>query len=625
MDQPVREEYARRCERHRGLLDQLERRSRRLSFLRLVVALGVAAFVTVGLWELSAIRVWALVLAGGCAVVFVVVAVIHDRVFRLTERHRGFLKINEEAAFRLDRDWSRLPRKTFDEDSAENPAARDLDLFHREPERASLVRLLSSPGTAKGRECLRRWLLEPATPGTVSERQQAVRDLGARTELSSAQQNSRLDWRQELELAGRKLADKPQDPEVFLQWAEGASWLAQRRWMLWTARGLMLVTLVLLGLNIAGLLGFWWVGMLVVNLAFTALTSKKAWKVAGQVDWRLRVFGFYARLFGVAAGESFETEALGRLLERMGSGGLSAHRQLNRLDRLNGFAEIRRTMAYLPLQALLLWDFHVLDALERWKREAGPKVRQWLQALAELEALCALAGLHHDHPAWVFPDLEEGQAVLKAADIGHPLLHPGQCVTNDVTVGPPGSFLLVTGSNMSGKSTLLRAVGVNLALAQAGGPVCARTFTTTPLVTGTSFRIHDVLEDGVSYFMAELKRLKEVVELAAACDGQQLARPLLFLFDEILLGTNVFERQVAVRKVIRHLLSRGAIGAIATHDLSLADADEIADACRPVHFSESYQDSGDATKMVFDYKLKEGVAPTTNALKLLELVGLDEA
>jgi DNA mismatch repair ATPase MutS len=261
---------------------------------------------------------------------------------------------------------------------------------------------------------------------------------------------------------------------------------------------------------------------------------------------------------------------------------------------------------------------------ERWQQRVGPRVRGWFEALGELEALCALAALEHDNPSWIFPTVEEGRASYRAEGLGHPLLPPSSCVINDVEVGPSGRFLLVTGSNMSGKSTLLRSIGINAVLAQAGGAVLARSLIMPPMVLGTSFRVQDSIEAGVSFFMAELKRLKEVVDLAGQSHAEG-ERRLLYLLDEILQGTNVYERQIAVRRVILHLLREGALGAVSTHDLTLAEADSLAEAAVPCHFTETYEpDAEGGPRMVFDYELREGVATTVNALKLLEMVGLGE-
>jgi DNA mismatch repair ATPase MutS len=236
--------------------------------------------------------------------------------------------------------------------------------------------------------------------------------------------------------------------------------------------------------------------------------------------------------------------------------------------------------------------------------------------MGEAEALTALAGLRHANPDWSFPRLVPGASALEAEELGHPLLPPDVCVTNDVEVGPPGRFLLVTGSNMSGKSTLLRALGLNAVLAQAGAPVCARSLTLPPLRVCTSMRVDDSLRGGVSFFMAELRRLKHVVDVAEAGDEATT----LYLLDEILQGTNTAERRVAARTVIRRLLASGAMGAVTTHDLTLADADDLMEAAVPVHFTETV--GSPAEGLSFDYRLRPGIARSTNALKLLRLVGL---
>jgi len=206
-----------------------------------------------------------------------------------------------------------------------------------------------------------------------------------------------------------------------------------------------------------------------------------------------------------------------------------------------------------------------------------------------------------------------------AQGLGHPLIPDGQRVSNDVEIGPPGTFLLVTGSNMSGKSTLLRAIGVNTVLAQAGGPVAATALRLPPVTLGTSILVEDSLAEGVSFFMAELQRIQKIV--AAADRAHAEGRTLLYLLDEVLRGTNSYERQVAVRRVVLHLLRQGAIGAVSTHDLQLAEVEDLKAACIPVHFRETLHPGGDPP-MTFDYVMRPGVATTVNALKLMELVGL---
>ncbi len=284
-------------------------------------------------------------------------------------------------------------------------------------------------------------------------------------------------------------------------------------------------------------------------------------------------------------------------------------------------ADIRGWMFFFFIQITTLWDIHLLWQLERWQRVAGQHAHEWLTALGELEALCALATLTYDHPEWTFPEVVVMEMpVLQARAIGHPLLPPERCVRNDVSVGPPGTFLLVTGSNMSGKSTLLRALGVNIALAQAGGPVCAASLRIPPITLATSMRVQDSLEAGVSYFMAELQRLKSVVD--AAEQARSTERVLFFLLDEILHGTNTVEQQIAARQIISYLLELGAIGAVSTHDLTLADSPELADHSTTVHFTETLTREHGHPQLHFDYRLRSGLATSTNALALVEIVGL---
>jgi len=313
-------------------------------------------------------------------------------------------------------------------------------------------------------------------------------------------------------------------------------------------------------------------------------------------------------------------EATGR-----GGGVLLRMRELRAISWLAGISRsaFLSVFVHLPLQFAFLYDFHILHLLEGWQTKYGKYVRDWFVALGEFEALASLATLAYDNPSWTLPEVSESAKRLEACKLGHPLLPDRTRVANDVEVGPAGTLLLVTGSNMSGKSTLLRAIGVNAVLAQAGAPVCAERLVMPPVALATSMRIRDSLEHGVSSYMAELMRLKEIVDLASAFENQG-GRTLLYLLDEILQGTNTGERHVAVVRVLEHLLRRGAIGAVSTHDLDLAASEPMTSACCPVHFRETLHDHDAEQPMTFDYILRAGVATTTNALKLLELVGLGD-
>jgi DNA mismatch repair ATPase MutS len=310
--------------------------------------------------------------------------------------------------------------------------------------------------------------------------------------------------------------------------------------------------------------------------------------------------------------------ALERIRAELCAGG-DAPSRVTALARLGGWSELRSSAALLhfPIQAVTMWDFHVFFAFERWRARSGSHVRGWIEALGRLDALAVIARARADQPGWATPQVDPEADALRATALGHPLIDDARRVHNDVVVGPRGTLVLITGSNMSGKSTLLRAIGLNAVLAQAGGPVCASAFSMPAADLHTSIRVQDSLELGLSYFMAALARLKGIVD--AAERGAGPGRTIFYLLDEVLQGTNSIERGVAVRAVVRHLLDAGAIGVMTTHDLALAAEEPIASAARLWHFTEQVHEDG---RMTFDYRLRPGLATSTNALRLMQLIGI---
>ena len=583
--------------------DIFQRRSSRNADLSLALVLAGLACLGVALW--GGATAWS-VAAGALLVSFVVSFVHHGRVNRKLRRYSELWAINEEGLRRLARDWAALPLRSPPGPPPAVPLAADLDLLGR----ASLQHLLGSVYTPVGQATLQGWLLDPAPPATVAARQRAVAELAPL-----------IDWRDELSLGGRLMGAAQANYERFLEWAAGSPWLAGRAWLVWLARLLALLNLGLLAAQGLGLVRapLWMISGLLSYLLLW-LVGRPINAIIEDLSARQSVFESYAELFDLAGRPPLRAPLLAGIQADLASGEQSAARQMRRLARLMPLADIRNALLFTPVRIATVWDVHVLWLLERWQRAAGPYARGWLERLGELEALAALAALAYDHPGWCFPAPADDTS-LSARQIGHPLLPPQRCVRNDLTLGPPGHLLLVTGSNMSGKSTLLRAVGLNVVLAQAGAPVCAEALSLPPLSLASSMRISDSLEQGVSYFMAELRRLKQVVEQAeqtrAAGD-----RTLLFLLDEILQGTNTAERQIAARQIIRHLLRTGAFGAVSTHDLSLADDPALDPLSRKVYLTEIFTRGPDGPSMHFDYRLRPGIAPSTNALKLMELVGL---
>ncbi|MGE5815423.1 MAG: MutS-related protein [Acidobacteriota bacterium] len=595
--------YLAREQRFRAEVNASEQRSRAFSRARLIVFFVGGALLVAGLTQDTFRSVW---LAGALAAAFAffVLAARHQRVEDALAEQRTIAEVNRDALARVRRDWGAVPVIAVHTVPENHPFAGDLDVVGH----ASLMQLLGSVGTPDGIATLRSWLLAPAPSADIGARQTAISELADHLEvrqelLARALQATR----------GRGGANE-EGLEHFFVWAEGRTWLISRPWLLWIARLLSAFAVVLLLLQVVG----WipeplWLAPALANVVLWFLVVRRIEQTFNRAFARDSAPGREAQMFGVWERHEFNSDLL-RLLRGRTQG---ACRAMQRLQRLMELADIRfTTLVHFPLNAVTLWDFHVLAALEHWQVACGRHARDWFQAIGEVEALSALAGLRHDNPAWAFPTFTD-DPLLEAIGLGHPLLPERTRVVNDVKVGPPGTFLFVTGSNMSGKSTLLRAIGVNAVLALAGGPVCATSMRMARVRVTTSMRVQDSLECGVSYFLAALQRLKQILE-----DAGRPGNPLLlYLLDEILQGTNTAERQIAVRMILTELLRCPAIGAVTSHDLNLADEEPLASAAGPVHFEEHFE--GDT--MTFDYRLRPGVATSRNALKLMRMMGLAAA
>ena len=611
--------YDDRARQHAVRRDAEVRRSVHISRGRLVTFLAAAGCL---IWTLARgadpVR---LTIAVALFVVFGALVFWHARVEGRAAWHQALRTVSLHGSARIQRRWDDLPpaEAPGSVDVAHHPYALDLDLFGR----ASLFQWLGPAATPSGSVKLATWLLAPSVPDVVRARQAAVRELAPAD-----------DWREQLAAHGELARDARQvEIDAFLAWAEAPEWsidfavplvrgLHTTVFMgaLWfvaaalTAAIWILLALFLLGVIDAAL----WLIPLVAGIVLSFATTKMIHSAFHRAGAGQHALGRYAALFEHVTNTAFVSPLLRDLHERLSANGKAAPACMRRLNRILGFAELRTAAALLhfPIQAFTLWDFHVLFALSRWRRVAGPHVRGWMDAIGELDALSALAAAWRDNPAWCLPEIHD-TAVFAAEALGHPLIPDERRVTNDTRVGPPGTLLLVTGSNMSGKSTLLRAIGLNTVLAQAGGCTCAVRLRLPPCDLQSSIRVQDSLELGLSYFMAALARLKGVVD---AAERPREGRVLLYLLDEILQGTNSAERGIAVRAVARHLLDAGAIGAMTTHDLNLASEEPVKSSAILVHFTESVDEQGN---MRFDYRLREGLATSRNALRLMQMIGID--
>jgi hypothetical protein len=595
--------YRTRAAARAGEEETLQVAASRLANLRLAASLAALVFLGVTIWRRQLLF---LIPCLVCLAAFIVLVALHRRARHRLLRAGLFRRVNEEAVARLGRDWKDVPLRHDFEVSAEHPYARDLDVLGT----ASLFHLIDTTTSPMGAGSLARWLLNAADRDSVLGRQRAVAELAGR-----------IDPRQELQVRGLLAEGAQRDPEPLLVWAESAPRLDGQAPLLWAARISPPLLLITFATWAGHLLPYpIWPVFLLLQIGIWARVAPRIQEALTAVAVHKGALEVYGDQLHLLAEETFESPSLQDLQGRTTAEGASAASLLRRLDSIASFALSQFSLPGFVLQSLCLWNLHVLWFLERWQRQAGPHVRGWLEALGEVEALCALAGLAHANPDWAFPEFEEAEPRLVAGSLGHPLIDPSRRVDNDVSLGPPGRCLLVTGSNMSGKSTLLRAIGTNAVLALAGAPVCARRLRLPHLRIWTSMRVEDSLERGVSFFLAEVQRLKQVFDAARQATPEG---PLVcYLLDEILQGTNTAERQVAARRVLLHLADCHAIGAVSTHDLTLADAPELRPLIDPVHFTEQVNEEAGRAAMSFDHVLRPGIATSTNALRLMDLMGL---
>ena len=572
---------------------RLTRQESSLSALRLATAFAAALMA----WGAFGAHAMAPIWLALPAAVFIVLVLLHDRVIRLRRRLERAASYYDDCIARIDGKWEGRgePGDRFLEEG--HLYAADLDLFGK----GSLFELLCTARTRSGEETLARWLLAPAPPEVVAERQAAVIEL-----------RDRIDLREEIALLGDPIRAVVA-PDALRSWATAPA-DAVSPWVRAAVAIVPAATIAALGLWGAGIIPrpVALLAAVVQMLVMLAMRGRVARILAG-VDRSVRDMDLLAGVLHRFEQERFTAPRLAALRALLEADGPPPSRCIARLHRLADLLDARRNQLFAPAAMLLMWGTQLALAIAAWRARFGSKVPRWLDAVGEVEALCALAGYSYENPGDPFPELLEGPALFEGTHLGHPLIPEARCVRNDVALGNEVKVLIVSGSNMSGKSTLLRTVGVNAVLAQAGAPVRARSLRLSRLQVGSSIRVQDSLRGGTSRFYAELKRLRGIVAGTAA------QVPVLFLVDEMLHGTNSHDRRIGAEAVVRGLLDAGAVGMITTHDLALAHMTETLGArAINVHFEDRLEDG----RMTFDYRLRPGVVAHSNALALMRSVGL---
>jgi MutS-like protein len=530
---------------------------------------------------------------------FLALVVWHERVTRnRTFAARG-LRYYDQALNRIKNQWQGKGETGERFRNANHVYAEDLDLFGK----GGLFELLCTARTAAGEDALAEWLLQPAQHKEAAARQQAVQEL-----------STRLDLREDLALLGEDVRSHVR-ASVITQW--GARPPIQFNLLLPTLAFSLSLAALLLALGLLFHVTPAWplALVLIANLALLYIARNVVAQIVASVDTPASHLAILALLIRRIETEEFQSPFLRNLVERMRVGTLPAAAQIRRLGRWIEMLGMSSHSLMKIIEWGLLWRLQVAFAIETWRRVSGPHIGEWIEALGEFEALSALGSLKFERPAWIFPELlETDQASFVASALCHPLIEESRAVANDVALNAAPRLLIVSGSNMSGKSTLLRAIGLNTVLAWAGAPVNAAQLKLSPLATGASIRVTDSLQDNRSRFFAEITRLRQIVDLTRD------AYPVLFLLDELLSGTNSHDRRIGASGLVKGLLRGNTIGLLTTHDLALAEiATDVGPAAANVHFEDRITDG----QVEFDYRLHSGVVTHSNALELMRTLGLE--
>ena len=593
LDYTPRPEYQRRLELRTKELKHLETLHQSMGRYRILcfVLICALAYASIGAKLLPESAI------GLPLIAFVVLASRHERIIRRLSSTRKSVQLWKLGLDRLDGRWDGRGASGSRFRSSDHPYSEDLNLFGP----GSLFELICAARTRRGEDRLADWLSYPVLAEEIVQRQQAVQEL-----------TDRLDLREALALSGDE-ATACVDLRPLAHWAEQTMSPPPPATVLfaWFFSIAAVATTIY-----AFAVGIRWPVEIAVAAGqiFAQMRRKRDRAAADQIDRMLKDLAVLRDLLGSLEPESFQSERLRAIAARLAIQGQPVSARIRRLAAIVACRDVMRNQFFSLFGILLLWNTHTAFALERWRAENGPLTVDWIEALADFEALVSLARWRYERPESVFPTIETDSAVVEATGLVHPLLPRATAIANDVSLNSVTRIYIVSGSNMSGKSTLMRTTGVNCVLGLAGGPVCAESMRLSILHIGASLNTNDSLNAGVSRFYAEISRLKQIVDIAAA------SPPALFLLDEILHGTNSHDRTLGAEAILHALSKSGAMGMVTTHDLALARiAEEPELHAINVHFQDEMVDG----KMHFDYKLHPGVVARSNAIPLMRAVGLD--
>lgn len=588
--------YTERLSLTEGQLQQVKKQIFRISMLRL--ALFIAGIAGVYFFFNQTTQLIVCI----CLTFFplFILVKIHNRFFIRKEWLETQARIIQEELQALSGDYSSF-EDGKEYTNPEHPYSFDLDIFGRR----SLFQSINRTCTFFGKNRLAKWLQNHLHEKTsIEKRQEMVREISEHTL-----------FREQFRVAGLVHHGQSSDGEKIQAWSQSPAQYLHAGWVKAFIWGVPVINSLLLITSLAGWTSFSWLGpSFGIFLVLSFGIIKRATYIQETYGKQLKSLNGYARLIALAKAENWKSAGMQELMERFNLNGQSPIQALQQLSKELDRLDLRNNQfLYVLLEGSIFFQLQEIVRIERWKVRYGQHISEWLETVGELDALCSLGTFAYNHPQYTNPELTEKPFCFLATQMGHPLMPASQCVKNDATIPSRPFFLIITGANMAGKSTYLRTIGVNYLLACIGAPVCCERLKLYPNQLITSLRTSDSLSDNESYFFAELKRLKRIIDLLN--QGQQL----FIILDEILKGTNSMDKQKGSFDLIRQFMQLKANGIIATHDLLLGSLikqfpEEIRNYCFEADIKEN--------ELTFSYKLREGVAQNMNACFLMKKMGI---
>lgn len=590
--------YERRVNYYSKLFSKISKRLNLIANFRLLISfLAIISTILLSKAKMNYI-IWLVVPL--FIFLFIYLVFIYNKIDNIKKYVSILKEINIGSIKRISGEWTDFSDKGDEFKDENHNFSYDLDIFGH----GSLFQWINSAHTHLGRVTLANILSQPCkNKELINKRQEAIHEL-----------SSKRWWRHRLK-AESMLIDENDNEDLF-KWASNINPIYSKSVIILILRLLPIITVGTLALSyltniISMKLPFL---LLLIQFFLTYMNiAKKNEELNLLYKYRNNI-RVYKKILNHFEKIKFDSNYINELKIKLNNNkGFTTAQQLNKLEKLADSISNRNNLIFFPINIIMLWDYQCMIDLQYWKNESGLLVKRWIQVIGEIEALSSLATIEYDYPNWTIPIISDVSSYFKAKSLGHPLISNNQ-VCNDIDIKKPSNILLITGSNMSGKSTFLRTIGINLVLAYSGSPVCAKNMECSIMNIYTCMRTSDNLEKNISSFYGELLRIKKIIE-ATKNDEQ-----IFFLLDEIFKGTNSHDRHVGAKILIRQLYNNGAVGLVSTHDLELGELEnESHGNFKNYHFQEYYKDNN----IHFDYKLRLGIATTRNALYLIKMIGID--